>query len=102
MAITIIEPTASNAATAATAAQITSPNPYTADGMPMALAKPSSKVVIFSGRQKMNVSTLISRHTRAMRGNSTGNPASATGSNNDSQPCALNQIRLSRLPISAC
>ena len=57
MAITMIEPTASKAATAATAAVMTRPNPMAVDRQAERAAKPSSKVASLSRRQKTSVST---------------------------------------------
>ena len=98
IAITMIEPTASNAATAAAADASTSPKPIASTGTPSVRAKGSSKVEIVSGRQKIAAARQIAAAAIAMRPSSGGSVASAPASNSDSQPTASNQIRLSRLP----
>ena len=68
----------------------------------MVAAKPSSNVAAFNGRQKSTVRPAITTAAPAMRNSSGGKPASAAGSSNEAQFVASSQIRLSRLPKSAC
>ena len=102
IAITIIEPTESNAATAAKAVISINPKLIADVGIPKDLANPLSKVAILSHRQNMNIRIDIERQTKAMRGNSSGSAKIATGSNSDCQPSALSHTSDSKLPISAC
>src|SRR6056297_3633331 len=98
IAITMIDPTASKAATAAIAATTTSDSPKTPVGKPTVRANPSSKLLIFKGRQKAHVKPLTKASVAAIRGSSGGSPFKASHSNKDAQPKASSQIRLSRLP----
>ena len=98
IAITMILPTASKAATAAIEATITSPRPSGAVATPTVRAKPSSKVEILSGRQNTAMNPATKSSVSAIRGNSTGTVASACASQSDDHPKASSQMRLSRLP----
>ncbi len=102
IAITMIEPTASKAATAAIAATTTKASPSAPVRMPSVWANPSSNVDSLRGRQRMMVNATTKSSVNAMRGSSGGNPASALRSHNEDQPSPSSQIRLSRLPKRAC
>src|SRR6056297_4054742 len=93
IAITMIDPTASKAATAAIAATITNDSPKTPVGKPTVRANPSSKLLIFKGRQKTHVKPLTKASVAAIRGSSGGSPCKASHSNSDDQPSASSQIR---------
>ena len=77
MAITMIDPTASKAATAAIADTTTSASPSRVTGMPMVRANPSSKVEIAKGRQSAAMNSATKAATTAMRVSSGGSQASA-------------------------
>ena len=84
IAITMIEPTASKAATAAIAATTMSPSEIACTGRPREAAKPSSKVAIFQGppedREKR---TSRGRRRRRCGKSSGGRPARAVGSRSE-------------------
>ena len=98
IAMTMIEPTASKAATAAMADTATRAAPSAPVRMPSVRAKPSSKLEIAKGRQNSAINPATASKTAAIRPNSGGKPRRACGSKSECQPKASSQIRLSRLP----
>ena len=99
IAITMIDPTASNAATAATAATTTSASPSAVTGIPTDRANPSSNVDSFRGRHRTPTNSAAPKAAPTIRHNSGGRPASATGSTSDPHPVASSQIERLEAPV---